>query len=398
MAEKRTTPEGPQNAQEDASPGARRKTRAAPTIDLTATEVPPPQADTPPAQESGEAPPQVPPEPPPAETAKNSRGAPVSMTTLAAGAAGAVVTTLVLAGLWLTGLVPVRYVTTTGATVIIDSKSFDALSQRVTTAENALRALGIALTALNRRTDDATASASQTRERADAAAKAVTELQASVQEAAKSNAAGMSPAELDALQKRLAALEQSAKTAHDDIAKTATADSAARQALSAAALRDAVLSGAPFTAELAQVKSLGADDNVLAPLISFAASGVPTPQSLAWELRVVLPDMLKISGVQAPQGGFMERLEANAGKLVRIRPVDAPPGDDAAAVLARLEIDAAKADITAALADLGKLPDATRAPAQAWIAKANARQAALVAAHQYAADSARALGAKAATP
>ena len=41
MAEKRTTPEAPQNAQNDASPGARRKKRAAPTIDLTATEVPP---------------------------------------------------------------------------------------------------------------------------------------------------------------------------------------------------------------------------------------------------------------------------------------------------------------------------------------------------------------------
>ena len=50
------------------------------------------------------------------------------------------------------------------------------------------------------------------------------------------------------------------------------------------------------------------------------------------------------------------------------------------AVLARIEIDAAKADIAAALADLGKLPEATRAPAQAWIAKANARQAALAAA------------------
>ena len=83
---------------------------------------------------------------------------------------------------------------------------------------------------------------------------------------------------------------------------------------------------------------------------------------------------------------------------MRIRPVDAPPGDDAAAVLARLEIDAAKADIAAALADLGKLPDATRAPAQAWIAKANARQAALAAARQYAADTARAFGAKVGAP
>src|SRR5450759_617173 len=97
-------------------------------------------------------------------------------------------------------------------------------------------------------------------------------------------------------------------------------------------------------------------------------------------------------GAQAPESGFLERLQANADRLVRIRPVDAPPGDDASAVLARIEIDAAKADIAAALADLGKLADATRAPAQAWIAKAQARQAALAAARQYAADTARALG------
>ncbi|HZL40577.1 MAG TPA: hypothetical protein VFC45_09910 [Pseudolabrys sp.] len=400
MAEKRTTPEAPQNAQEDASPGARRNKRAAPTIDLTASEVPPSQPDTPPSpgQKSGQEPPQAAPEPPPAEAAKTSRGFSFSMATLAAGAAGAVVMTVILAGLWLTGLVPVRYVATTSATDTIDSKSLDALTQRVTAADNALKVLGIALTALNRRTDDAAANASQARERADGAAKAVAELQASVQETAKSNAAGMSPAEHDALQKRLVALEQSAKAAHDDIAKTTTADSAARLALSAAALRDAVLSGAPFAAELAQAKSLGADDNVLAPLAPFAASGIPAPQALEGELRTLLPAMLKISGAQAPQGGFIERLEANAGRLVRIRPVDAPPGDDAAAVLARLEIDAAKADIAAALADLGKLPDATRAPAQAWIVKANERQTALAAARQYAADAARAFGAKAGVP
>ncbi|HEY1310549.1 MAG TPA: hypothetical protein VGF02_06310 [Pseudolabrys sp.] len=401
MAEKRTTPEAPQNAQEDASPGARRNKRAAPTIDLTATELPPPQAA---------------PESKAAEAATRPRGVPINVATFAAGAAGAVVMALVLGGLWLTGFVPVRYVTTTSA---IDSTSLDALTRRVskiedaiaklpagdagmaerlTAADNALKALGIALTALNRRTDDAAANASQARERADTAAKAVAELQASVQDAAKNNASGLSPAELDGLQKRLAALEQSTKAARDDIAKTATADSAARLALSAAALRDAVLSGAPFTAELAQAKSLGADDKDLAPLAPFAASGVPTAQSLAQELRALLPSMLKISGAQAPQGGFLERLEANAGKLVRIRPVDAPPGDDAAAVLARLEIDAAKADLAAALADLGKLADATRAPAQAWIAKANARQAALAAARQYAADAVRSLGTKAATP
>ncbi len=160
-------------------------------------------------------------------------------------------------------------------------------------------------------------------------------------------------------------------------------------------LRDAVTSGAPFEAELTQLKSLGGDDKVLATLMPFAATGVPTAPALAQELHTRLPAMLKISGAMAPEGGFLERLQANAGKLVRIRPVTGPVGDEPSAVLARLEIDTSKADIAAALSDLDKLDSATRASAQAWIAKAQARQAAIDAARKYAADAARALGSKA---
>ena len=416
MADKPTTPETPpeaqQNAPQDAAAGPRRKKRAAPTIDLTATEMPPPAAASPPDPPPAPEPAQAAPEPP-ADTAKPS--GPISVATFVAGAAGAVAMTIILLALWLTGLLPVRYAvsTDTGVPIAADSKTIAALGQRVgkleevmaklpagdagvaerlAAADSAMKSLGIALTALNRRTDDIAANASQARERADAAVQAVTDLRASVQDAAKNSSAGISPAELDALQKRIAALEQSAKVARDDIAKASSVDTAARLALSAAGLRDAVASGAPFAAELAQAKSLGADDKVLAPLAPFAAAGVPTAPALAQELHALLPAMLKISGAQAPEGGFIERLQANAGKLVRIRPVDAPPGDDASAVLARIEVDAAKADIAAALADIGKLSDATRAPAQAWIAKAQARQAALAAARQYAADTARALG------
>jgi hypothetical protein len=404
MADKRRTPETPQNAAEDAGPGARRKKRAGPTIDLTATEVPPAQ-ETPPRD-----PPPSPAPEPPAAPADSLLGSRIDTGTYVAGAAGAFAMTLILVALWLTGLLPVRYAAAPATT---DAKSIDALARRVgkiedavaklpagdagmadrlAAADNAMKSLGVALTALNRRSDDNAANAKQALERADAASKAVTELRASAQDAAKNGAAGISPAELDALQKRLAALEQSAQTAHEDIAKAATADNAARLALSAAALRDAALSGAPFTAELAQAKSLGASDKEMAPLAPFAPIGIPSAQALAQELRALLPAVLKVSGAQAPPDGFFERLEANAGKLVRIRPIDAPPGDDVPAVLARIEIDAAKADVPAALADFGKLSDAARAPAQVWIAKAKLRQAALVAARRYAADTARALG------
>jgi hypothetical protein len=416
MADKPTTPETPAGAQpdapQDAATGPRRKKRVAPTIDLTATEMPSPphEAAAPPQSDPPPAPAQEPP-------AVARSGGPISLATLAAGVAGAATVMLVLVALWLTGLLPVRYMasTDTGVQVSVETKAIDALTQRVSkiegtisklpvgdagvaerlaAADSAMKSLGIALTALNRRSDDTAATASQARERADAAVKAVTDLRVSVQDAAKNSSAGISLAELDALQKRMAALEQSAKAARDDIAKASSADIAARLALSAAGLRDAVASGAPFAAELVQAKSLGADDKILAPLAPFATVGIPASSALAQELRALLPAMLKISGAQAPEAGFLERLQANAGKLVRVRPINAPPGDDPSAVLARLELDAAKADIAAALADLGKLADATRAPAQAWIERTKARQAAFAAARQYAADTARALGSR----
>jgi hypothetical protein len=410
MADKRTTPQTPEGAQQAAPQAPRRKKRAAPTIDLTATEMPPPEAAPPPQPD----PPPGPAQAASVDTAEPRPGGPFGMATLAAGVAGAAAVTLVLFVLWLTGLLPVRTVASTDTTAQgpTDTKTIDALTKRVSkieeaikklpasdpgvaerlsAADNATKSLGIALAALNRRSDEIAATAGQARERADAAAKAVTDLRASMQDIAKNFTAGISPAELDALQKRVAALEQSTKAARDDIAKASSADIAARLALSAAALRDAVASGAPFAAELAQAKSLGADEKVLTSLAKFAVTGVPMAQALAQELRAMLPAMLKISGAQAPEAGFLERLQANAGKLVQIRPVNVPPGDDPSAVQARLEIDAARADIAAALGDLGKLADAARAPAQAWIERAKARQAALTASRQFAADTARAL-------
>ena len=77
---------------------------------------------------------------------------------------------------------------------------------------------GLALTALTKRSDDIAANAAQARERAEAAEKAVTELRSSVQ-IATTAAAGLSSSDMDALQKRIAGLEQATKAARDDIAK-----------------------------------------------------------------------------------------------------------------------------------------------------------------------------------
>ena len=163
-------------------------------------------------------------------------------------------------------------------------------------------------------------------------------------------------------------------------------DRAARAAVAAEALRAVVERGAPYTAELATVKSLGADQTALAALEPFAAGGVPTATELAHELSQLTPSLQQASGAPSSGGSFLGRLENNAKKLVRITPVDAPAGEEPSAVVARLDADAARADIAAALADIARLPQSAKTLAEPWVAKANARAAAIAASRRIAAD------------
>ncbi|HWE77498.1 MAG TPA: hypothetical protein VG270_03155, partial [Pseudolabrys sp.] len=73
------------------------------------------------------------------------------------------------------------------------------------------------------------------------------------------------------------------------------------------------------------------------------------------------------------------KLKANARNLVQITPVDAPPGNDPAAVITRIEIDANRADIGGALSEISALPDRARPIAADWAKKAQAREAAVAA-------------------
>jgi hypothetical protein len=407
-----------------------KRKRAAPTIDLEATELA--SAPAQPASEPAPGPPpsaapaEPPPTAPPPETPAPRSSFGLTAAAIAGGVAGAALAAALFAALWLTGLLPAASHGDHAEIAALrkqihdlqnrpppatNTQALDALRQRVaaieqdiaklppgdktvaerlSAADNAMKSLGIALTALNHRSDDVAAQAAQAQQRAAAAEKAASELRASVTSAAKNPT--IDPARLEAVQKRVAALEASVAAAHAQIAKTAVVDSAARLALSAAALRDAVESGAPYAAELKQAKSLGADAKALAPLATFADSGVPGKTALAHELTDLMPALLEAAGAQKAPSGFLARLQANAGRLVRIRPVNAPSGDRPADVLARIEVEAAQADIAEALADLDKLPAAARQPAQGWIAKVKARQAARAAARQIAADAARALG------
>ena len=412
----------------------------------TAFEPPPP----PPPEEPPQAAAKPEAAPPPIQPASpERRGTPVAAMFLA-GVAGGVIVAVALAGAWYAGLVPAN--TAARSDMVpkqqivalqqdvdalknrpapaADTKVTDALSQRVaqleaalknppktggadpqlaqkltdlqsaitpltqrlSSAESAIKSGDTAVAALGKRIEDIAGNASQARSDADAASKAVTQLDSLLKDLARNQASTVTRVDIDAVQQKLSSLEQAEKAARTSISQSVAAASATRLALAAQALRNAVTSGTQYQAELTQAKSLGADASKLAALEPFAASGVPSVAALAQQLRDLIPHMQKIATPRAQaSGSFLEKLQANAGNLVRISPAAAPSGDQPSDVLARLEVEAAHNDIAAAAADIGKLPEAAQAPAKDWLARVKARQAALAAAAELAASSARAL-------
>lgn len=188
--------------------------------------------------------------------------------------------------------------------------------------------------------------------------------------------------ELAALAARVAALE---KIIEQRVARPTAggADQPGRIAFVAVALRAAAERGDPFAQELSAAKVLAPDAAMLAPLEPYAATGVPRPVTLARELSQIATPMLNAMGPPR-EGGIIDRLQQNAERLVRIRPISEGAGDEPTTIVARAEVKATHGDIAGALSELARLPEAARAPAQGWIRKAEMQVAALAAARRFA--------------
>jgi hypothetical protein len=251
-----------------------------------------------------------------------------------------------------------------------------ALAARIAALEAEVKAVAATLGSVGRRDEEVLAVARDARARADASAAALTEL---AQKIPAATAAERSA--LEALANRVTAVERSEKAAE-------SGDRALRLALVATALNTAVERGDAFAAELATAKALGADAKLVAALDAFARSGVPSAAALARQLSELAPS-LQASGARE---GVLARLQGNAEKLIRIRRVDEPAGNDAGAIVARAEAKAAVGDIAGAVSELAQLPPDARAPAEAWIKSAQARSAALDASRRLAADALSGLG------
>jgi len=250
-----------------------------------------------------------------------------------------------------------------------------ALAARIAALETEVKGMAEAVGALGRRNDEALAAAREARVRADAGAAEISEL-------TQKPPAAIDRGEFETLANRVAAAERSEKAAEK---AAASADRAVRLALAATALNAAVDRGDAFAAELAAVKALGADPKLVAALEPFARSGVPTSAALARQFSEFAP-ALQQAAEPTPREGVLGRLQLNAEKLVRIRRVDEAPGTDAAAILARSEAKAARADLAGAAAEVAQLPPNARAPAEAWIKSVQARTAAIDASRRLAAD------------
>ena len=197
------------------------------------------------------------------------------------------------------------------------------------------------------------------------------------------------PPDLSAVNGRLAQIESAAKTLSAEVAQRNAApkdDVPLRRVVAASMLDVSVRSGEPYAAALAAAKPLAGNAEALKPLDGFAGTGVPSTNALNRELLALLPKLTPAPENSTTGSGIVDRLQAGAARLVRIERTDAIAGNDRSAIVARVTAAALRNDIAEARRELKTLAPADRAAAQAWIDKADARDAALAASRQFAAD------------
>jgi hypothetical protein len=201
--------------------------------------------------------------------------------------------------------------------------------------------------------------------------------------------------DLSAINDRLAQIERAAKTLSTEAAQRNAApadDPQLRRVVAASLLDVSVRAGETYAAALAAAKPFAANADALKPLDVFAATGVPSTNTLNRELLALLPKLSPAQENSTTGSGIVDRLQSGAARLVRIERTDAvTTGNDRNAIVARATAAALRNDIVEARRELKTLAPADRAAAQAWIDKSDARDAALAASRQFAADAMAAL-------
>ena len=200
--------------------------------------------------------------------------------------------------------------------------------------------------------------------------------------------------DLSAINERIAELERAARAQSTEIAQenAKPADDVPLRRIVAAALLDVLgphrrsLSGRADRGE-----SAGAQSGCAEAARWLCRTGVPSAPVLSRELLTLVPKLSPPAPENSTTGSsLVDRLQAGAAKLVRIERTDAV-GNDRGDVVARVTAAALRNDYNEARRELETLPPADRAAAQGWLDKADARDAALAASRQFAAEAMTAL-------
>ncbi len=366
---------------EDAGPApdSGRAKRAPPTIDLEPSEI---SGETRKASEE----PQPEPVSEPASPASAPVSSPVSAWAIAM-VSGAVAASLAIAVAWVLGWPAVPTTPTTVPKV--DTAAIDGLAARLASVESKTSRPPAAMS------DPAAAARIETLEKSVAslrgelaAARAQSEKLAADAKTAAGQLSSSAP-DLAAINERIAQIERAAKAQGAEIAQESAkpADDVPLRRVVAAALLDVLVRiGDPYPAALAAAKSLTDNADALKPLDGFAASGVPSVANLSREMLTLVPKLSPPAPQDTTTGaGIVDRLQAGAAKLVRIERTDAV-GNDRSAIVSRVTAAALRNDVADARRELLTLAPADRAAAQAWLDKSEARDAALAASRQFAAE------------
>ena len=394
-----------QNIEPESPPDQGRARRAPPTIDLKATEVsgetrnaggdPAPEPDPQDSSDQGS--------PDKGSSAAGSAersSAPSPSTSppsispwVIAPMSGAVAAALVITIGWMLGWPQVQLAP---AVPEVNASAIDGLAARVTSLESKVGkpvtdpAAGARIDALEK---------SLTALRGDLAGLRTQSEKLAADIGNAKSATGESGAAIDltALNERISQIERLSRTQGAEIAREGEKiaeskpvdDVPLRRVVAAALLDVAVQQGHPFPALLTTAKSLAPNPDALKPLENFAATGVPNPPSLSRELLTLVPK-LSPPAENSTGSGIVDRLQAGASRLVRIERTDVT-GNDRGAIVARITQAALHNDLADARRELSTLSAADRAPAQAWLDKADARDAALGASRQFATEAMTAL-------
>jgi hypothetical protein len=384
--------------EDQATPDAGKVKRAPPTIDLEATEVSGATRATADAKAEaaatsapqGEAAPAA---SEPATSAPTSAAisapisAPISPWVIAPFS-GAIAAALVILVGWMLGWPAVQ---APPATPQVDAAVVDDLSKRVAALEGKLDKVAAPLApgVLQKPVKDLQNDVANLRAQVDKLAAAGNEMKSAPQGGATANV------DLAPLSDRIAKIEESMRASAAQGGEKAEAkaqdDLPLRRLVAAALLDVAVRHGDPFTAALATAKSLAPNPDALKPLDQFADKGVPNPPALNRDLLALVPKLSPAAQDAATGNGIVEKLQAGASKLVRIERTDST-GNDRAAIVARVTAAAIRNDFGEARRELASLSPEDRAPAQAWLDRAAARDAALAASRHFADEAMAALG------